>query len=503
MVEPTTILTGVAKTLGPHVARRVVEWARGSEARQLVKLLKDEHPAAPKLLTQPDALGELWWYAETGDLRTNAMVVAVRPLTESEKEACDLVEAIRTTQWSVMRDERRSHFEFLRLREEIAADIRGGQAASLARLDEALRGFARALPIARQLPAQTSPFADRAHELTAGERLLSERPEGQVAVVLAVGGIAGVGKSSLALELAHRHAEEFAGGVLYVNMRSADGSPRSTPDVAARLLRDLGIAAEAIPREADARLAALRSVLAREAVLLVLDNAANAEQVQGLIPANRDSVVIVTSRAPLAELGAARLLELRELEVEDGVAVLEAILGRSVQREAAAAVVKGCAGLPLAIAVVGARVRRGKPLEDLATGATQGGDPLAALDDPAGTVQATLASAIGAASAEARRLLLLLAALEVADIDSEAAAAVAGVGREHAARLLEELEGERLLTPVQGGVARQMHQVLRHVAARLAAAELDEQVMTSAEEGRVRWLVTSAREHSGDLQGET
>src|SRR4051794_3495385 len=124
MVEPTTILTGVAKTVGPHVARRVVEWARGSEARQLVKLLRDEHPAAPKLLTQPDALGELWWYAETGELRTNAMVVAVRPLTESEREACDLVEAIRATQWRVMRDERRSHFEFLRLREEIAADIR-------------------------------------------------------------------------------------------------------------------------------------------------------------------------------------------------------------------------------------------------------------------------------------------------------------------------------------------------------------------------------------------
>ena len=190
--------------------------------------------------------------------------------------------------------------------------------------------------------------------------------------------------SSLAVQLAHLHAEAFAGGVPYVNMRSADGSPRSTPDVAARLLRDLGIAAEAIPHEADASLAALRSVLAREAVLLVLDNAANAEQVQGLIPANRDSVVIVTSRAPVAELGAARLLELRELEEEDGVAVLKAILGRSVQREAAAAVVKGCAGLPLAIAVAGTRVRRGKPLEDLATDATQGGDPLAALDDPAG-----------------------------------------------------------------------------------------------------------------------
>lgn len=502
MVEPVTILTTLAKALGPQVAGRIVEWARGSEARQLVKLLQDEHPAAPKLLTQPDALHELWWYAETGELRTDAMVKAVRPLTSSDQEARALVEAIGTTQWRVMRDARQSHFEFMRLRQEIGTDVRGGQAAILARIDEAVRSFARAVPVARQLPAQTSPFADRAEELAQGELLLGERPQGQVALVLVASGIAGVGKSSLALELAHRHAEEFVGGILYVNMRSADGSARSAPDVAARLLRDLGIAAEVIPQEADARLAALRSLLVQEAVLLVLDNASDAEHVQGLIPANPDCVVIVTSRAPLAELGAARLLELRELKEEDAVAVFEAIVGKSVQRDAAATVVSSCAGLPLALAVAGARVRRGKPLEDLASDAARGGDLLGVLDDPAGSVRATLASAIDAASPDARRLLLLLGALEVADIDPEVAAAVAGVPCKQVARLLEELEGERLLTPVEGGRARQMHQLLRLVAAQMAATELDEQEVTSAEERRVKWLVTSAHEHSGDLEGE-
>jgi hypothetical protein len=502
MAEPTTILTTVAKVLGPPVARRVVEWARGSEARQLVELLRDEHPAAAHMLTQPDALGELWWYAETGDLRTEAMVKAVRPLTASDEEARALVEAIRVMQWRVMRDERRSHFEFLRLRQEIAEDLRGGQEAMVARLDEAVRRFARALPVVRQLPAQTSPFADRAEELAQAEHLLWERPGGQVAVVIAVSGMAGIGKSSLALELAHRHAAGFEGGILYVDMRSADGSVRRAPDVAARLLRDLGIAPDAIPQEADARVAALRSLLAQEAVLLVLDNASDAEQVRDLIPANRDSVVIVTSRASLGALGAARLLDLHELEEQDGLIVLEAIVGKSVETAAAMAVVKSCGGLPLALAVAAGRVRRGTPLEELATNAARTADVLGAVDDAAGSVRATLSSALDATGPEARRLALLVATLTVGDIDPEVAAAIADYGRDHAARLLEELEGQRLLTRVEGGSKRQMHELLRRVAAELATAELGEEEIASAEERRVQWLVTSAREYSGDLADE-
>jgi len=103
MVEPVSIATGVAKVVGPRVAKEVIKWARGSEARQLVNLLKQDHPAAPSLLLQPDALGELWFYAETGELDYDAMLAAVRPVTKSEVEAEAMVEAIRTTQWRVMR----------------------------------------------------------------------------------------------------------------------------------------------------------------------------------------------------------------------------------------------------------------------------------------------------------------------------------------------------------------------------------------------------------------
>lgn len=235
--------------------------------------------------------------------------------------------------------------------------------------------------------------------------------------------------------------------------------------------------------------------------MLVLDNVARADQVQGLIPANRDSVVIVTSRRPLVEFAAARLLELDALGDDDGALVLEAVAGASVQREVAAAIVAACEGLPLALAVVGARARRGQRIEQLASFASRSSEPLAALDDPGGTVAAALGSALDAATPPSRRLLLLIAALEVVDIDDDVAAAVADVDRGEAARLLEELESERLLTPVIGGGWR-MHRLLRGVAARMAREELGEQALASAQERRVRWLVASAKEHSGNLEGE-
>ena len=502
MVEPVSIATGVAKVVGPRVAKEVIKWAWGSEARQLVNLLKRDHPAAPKLLLQPDALGELWFYAETGELDYDAMLAAVRPVTKSEEEAKALVEAIRTTQWRAMRDERRSHFEFLRLRQEIKSDLESAQV--LARIEEALSGFRRGLPIARQLPAQISPFVDRDREITEGQKFLGTNPAGHVALILCCSGMPGAGKSAFALELAHRRAAEFAGGWLYVDLRSSAGSHRSPANVAARLLLDLGVAPETIPPEPDARLALLRSLLTQEPVLLVLDNARDEDQVRDLIPPSAESVVIITSRASLGGLGSARLIDLEEMSEEDAVAVLRVLIGERVVAEpdATSELVAVCGGLPLALAVIGGRARRRpeEPLSALAASVARAANALGALDDPAGTLRAALESAIEAASIAARRLLLLLGALEVADIEPEVAGVVGGVEAPEALRLLEELGAERLLTPVAGGGWR-MHQLLRLVAASIAKAELGDE-LASAQQRRVVWLASSAREHVGDLEGE-
>lgn len=502
MVEPVSIATGVAKVVGPRVAKEVIKWARGSEARQLVNLLKHDHPAAPKLLLQPDALGELWFYAETGELDYDAMLAAVRPVTKSDEEAEALVEAIRTTQWRAMRDERRSHFEFLRLRQEIKSDVENAHV--LARIEEALSGFRRALPVARQLPAQISPFVDRDREINEGQEFLETNPFGHVALILCCSGMAGAGKSAFALELAHWRAAKFDGGWMYVDLRSPGGGDRSPADIAARLLLDLGVAPETIPPEPDARVALLRSLLAQEPVLLLLDNARDEDQVRDLIPPSAESVVIITSRASLAGLGSARLIDLKEMSEEDAMAVLRALIGERVVAEpqAASEIVAACGGLPLALAVIGGRARRRpeEPLGVLAASVARAADAVGALDDPGGTLRAALESATAAASVGARRLLLLLGALEVADIKQEVAGVVAGVNATEALRLLEELGAERLLTPVAGGGWR-MHQLLRLVAAAIAQDELGDELM-SAQQRRVDWLASSAREHVGDLEGE-
>ncbi|MGO9788170.1 MAG: NB-ARC domain-containing protein [Solirubrobacteraceae bacterium] len=502
MVEPVSIATGVAKAVGPRVAKEVMRWARGSEARQLVNLLKKDHPGAPHLLLQPDALGELWFYAETGELDYDAMLAAVRPVTKSDEEAEALVEAIRTTQWRALRDERRSHFEFLRLRQEIKSDMEN--ASVLARIEAALGGFRCALPVARQLPAQISPFVDRDREIAEGEKALEARPDRHVALVLCCSGMPGVGKSAFALELAHQRAARFDGGWLYVDMRLPGGGHRGPADIAVRLLLDLGVAPEVIPPEQDARMALLRSVLALEPVLLVLDNARNENQVRDLIPPNPDSVVIITSRTPLGGLGSASLIDLEEMGEAEAVAVLGALIGQRVAAEpnAAAQIVRSCGGLPLALAVLGGRARKRphEPLSAFVAAVTPAADAVGALDDPAGTLRAALQTAIEAASTGARRLFLLLAALEVVSIEPEVAGAVTGEDAVRARQLLEELGAERLLTSVAGGTWR-MHHLLRLVAASMARDELGDE-LTSAQERRVEWLTNSAQMHFEDLEGE-
>jgi len=287
-------------------------------------------------------------------------------------------------------------------------------------------------------------------------------------------------------------------------LRSPSGGHRGTGEAAARLLLDLGVAPETIPREPDDRLALLRSLLTQEPVLLVLDNARDENHVRPLIPPSAESVVIITSRSSLAGLGSARLIDLEEMSETDGVAVLRALIGARVaaEPEAAARIVAVCGGLPLALAVIAGRARRRpeEPLSLLLASIAQAADPVGGLDDPAGTLRAALETAIEAATEAARSLLLTLGALGVTDIEPEVAGVVAGVDATDALRVLEELGAERLLTPVAGGGWR-MHQLLRAVASSIARDELGDELM-SAQQRRVDWLASSARQHVGDLEGE-
>lgn len=231
MAEPVTTTLGlaVAKTAtgkaGSIVGQRIWSWAKGSEARQLVRLLEKDHPAAAGMLLQPDVIGELWFFAETGALDVDAMTRALRPLTGSDEEAEALTEAIRSEQWRTIREERRTHFELLVLRDDLRAsgEILADQIVErVAELFEASRAR---LPKARQLPAAIDLFVDRVQELEDLAEMLREPAAEGVARIINISGMPGVGKSTVAVKAARDQMVGFDARVLYVDLRGPTGTP--------------------------------------------------------------------------------------------------------------------------------------------------------------------------------------------------------------------------------------------------------------------------------------
>ena len=172
-----------------------------------------------------------------------------------------------------------------------------------------------------------------------------------------ISGMAGVGKSALALHAAHAVRNRFPDGQLYVNLHGA--TPGRTPLTAGQalhaLLRDLGAEPRHIPEHPDAASALLRSLLAPTRTLMVLDDAENAAQVRPLLPAGTGCAVIVTSRSPLTALDGARRFPLAPLSGEDSAALLRAVSGRD-GLDAAHPLVELTGRLPLALRVVAARL---------------------------------------------------------------------------------------------------------------------------------------------------
>ncbi|MFF3989183.1 BTAD domain-containing putative transcriptional regulator [Streptomyces sp. NPDC001797] len=211
-------------------------------------------------------------------------------------------------------------------------------------------------PRPAQLPPPPAHFTGRTatrEELT----LALTRPPAAARVIVVLSGMAGVGKSALALHVAHQLRDRFPDGQLYVNLHGATpGVPPLTPGQAlAALLRDLGADPRHIPEHPDAAAALLRSLLAPTRTLLLLDDAANAAQVRPLLPGGPGCAVIVTSRSPLAALDGARRFPLGPLTGEDSAALLRAVSGRA-EIDAGHPLVGLTGRLPLALRVVAARL---------------------------------------------------------------------------------------------------------------------------------------------------
>lgn len=357
------------------------------------------------------------------------------------------------------------------------------------------------LPLVRpaQLPAALPRFTGRRNavrrllELAApahdAESRAADGSGTRGAVTCVVHGMAGIGKTALAVHAAHLLARRFPDGQLYVNLRGFDPDGAMDPHEAlGEFLAALGVAPREIPPTLNARAALYRSLLAERRILVLLDNAGDAQHVRALLPGAPTCLTLITSRDQLPGLVATHQADSLQIDLFDEAeahAYLAASVGADRVRGnacAAAEIIGYCAGLPLALAIAAARAAQSPhtPLTVLAAqlrGARGSLDYFSLERDPAADARHVFSWSYQALGADAARLFRLLSVHPGPDVTAPAAAALAAIPVERAAALLADLVRTHLATERVPG-RYQCHDLLRAYAAELAeqhdsAAERD------------------------------
>jgi tetratricopeptide (TPR) repeat protein/transcriptional regulator with XRE-family HTH domain len=344
--------------------------------------------------------------------------------------------------------------------------------------------------VPHQLPPDIADFVGRARLMTEFQGWLAGRPDGvtgragEAAVaVYALSGKAGVGKTALAVHIAHQSAADFPDGQLYANLRGADVGGVSSLDpgeVLGRFLRALGVDASAVPCSVEERAALYRSRLAGSRILVVLDDAASEAQVRPLLPGSAQCVVLVTSRTRLAGLEGARLLH---IDVLDTLPALE-LLGRiasagrvAAEPDAAAAIVAACGRLPLAVRIAGARLaaRSHWPIARMAAQLADERNRLNALAYGDLDVRASLSLSYRELGPEQQRLFGRLGLLDAVEVAAWTASSLLECPLARAEALMEDLADAQLVDvagqDVTGQVRYRLHDLLRAYASERIHAE--------------------------------
>lgn len=337
------------------------------------------------------------------------------------------------------------------------------------------------LPVPRQLPTPPRLFTGRVRELALLDAILDDTRAAPSAVVIsAVSGAAGVGKTALAVHWAHRIADRFPDGQLYVNLRGFDpgGSVLSPADAVRGFLDALAVPPGRIPASLDAQAALYRSLLAGKRVLVVLDNARDTGQLRPLLPGTPGNLVLVTSRNQLTGLIAAEAahpLTLDLLTPADARDLLALRLGAdriTAEPDAVDEIISRCTRLPLALAIVAARAAT-HPSFTLAALAselreTRGLDALAG-SEPHTDVRAVFSWSYTTLGPPAARLFGLLGLHPAAEITVPAAASLTALPIDRVRPLLTELTQAHLLTEHAPG-RYTLHDLLRAYATELVHA---------------------------------
>ncbi|HEX6355603.1 AfsR/SARP family transcriptional regulator [Actinophytocola sp.] len=326
-------------------------------------------------------------------------------------------------------------------------------AQSVANADAAGPTLVRLTPA--QLPADIGDFVGRASELATARTALTT-PSGVSAPVLVISGMPGVGKSAFAVKLAHEVRTRFPDGQLFIDLHGySEHTPLSPARVLSRILPALGLPSTQLPTDLEDLTNTYRSLVADRRILLVLDNAANAQQVHDLIPAAPESALLITSRSQMPSLAAltgARLLQLAPLKPREAEQLIRIILATvpTLADSDVGQIIELCGHLPLAMRVAAtAYLHSSRPLPEFIAELEQR-DRLAALtiaDDPRATVRAVFDLSYRTLTADAARLFRLLSLVPGPDFCRGCAQHVADIAPEQAEQLLGELTAASLIHP--------------------------------------------------------
>lgn len=367
------------------------------------------------------------------------------------------------------------------------------------------------LPGPRQLPAGTAVFINREPFLARLNGLLTawladdEKAAKPKAVVTAIGGAPGVGKTALALHWAHQVRRHFTDGDLYIDMRGYGSVPSLAEEQALdKFLRSLNVPPDLIPIDIDERAALYRSAVSGRRLLIVIDNVASARQVRRLLPGSEHCFVVITSRGSLSSLAAREGVTRVALDVlspDDAISLLSEIIGdERVEREHSAAerIAGLCSYLPLALRVVAERAsgRPYLPLADLVDELVDEQDRLDALasqEDDLISVRAVFSWSYRALSAEQQKIFRSIGLHPGSEFSATAIAAL--VGRSVAATdaRLHELARVHLVQEVATRRYR-THDLLRAYSGERALRDDAQRTRTLAVRRVLYWYLLTANE---------